>query len=277
MLFEGNVIRNVYEAGVNPGLPKLVDANAIVKVFRQEGALFGFIATIFFMFPVLLSNIKHIGSERKSVNNLLFWVGLLIFDIIVAAMIAINTHEIKCLLKGTESTLKLWEVVKEGEFWMILMFGMVPLIITHYLIDNITTAYKKSRREIVDGEKDRKIQVLDLELIELNSKKESLTNKVIVKNDEIQEKESEILKLETLFNNELTKIENRYSEFQRQIKIIYDDFNAKIVSGKIFTDVIFDTVISAYKSGFVEFLPTYYAPNEVAIRVKEIEQIISNK
>lgn len=277
MLFEGTVIRNSLEAGVNPGLPKLVDANAIVKVFRQEGALFGFIASIFFMFPVLLSNIKLIGSERKFVNNLLFWVGLLLFDIIVAAMIAINTDEIKCLLKGTESTLKLWEVVKEGEFWMIFMFGMVPLIITHYLIENVTTAYKKSRREIVDGEKDRKIQVLDLELIELNSTKESLKDKIKVKDDEIKEREMGIINLETLFNIEQTKIEGRYSELQRQIKNIYDDLNAKILSGKIFTDVIFDTVISAYKSGFVEFLPTYYAPNEVTIRVKEIERIISNK
>lgn len=277
MLFEGNVIRNSLEAGVNPGLPKLVDANAIVKVFRQEGALFGFIATIFFMFPVLLSNIKLIGSERKFVNNLLFWVGLLIFDVIVAAMIAINTDEIKNLLKGTESTLKLWEVVKEGEFWMIFMFGMVPLIITHYLIENITTAYKKSRRDIVDAEKDRKILILDQELIELNSSKDSLANKIKLKDEEIKEKEAEILRIESTLNTEQTQIENKYSELQKQIKSINDDFNAKIISGKIFTDVIFETVISAYKSGFVEFLPTYYAPNEVAIRVNEIEQIISNK
>jgi hypothetical protein len=277
MLFEGNEIRNYKEAGIDPSLPKLVDANAIIKVYRQEGAIFGFITTIFFMFPVLLSNIKLLGSERKFVNNLLFWVGLLIFDIIVAAMIAINTDEIKCLLNATESTLKLWEVVKEGEFWMILMFGMVPLIITHYLIENVTTAYKKSRREIVDGEKDRKIQVLDLELIELNALKELLINKIKIKDDEIKEKATEFLNLETSFNSEQTLIEGRYSELLRQIKNIYDDFNAKIISGKIFTDVIFDTVISAYKSGFVEFLPTYYAPNEVAIRIKEIEGIISNK
>ena len=116
-----------------------------------------------------------------------------------------------------------------------------------------------------------------MELIELNSTKESLSNKVKVKDDEINEKEKELLNLEISFNNEQTQIEAKYSELQRQIKNICDDFNAKIISGKIFTDVIFDTVISAYKSGFVEFLPTYYAPNEVAIRVKEIEGIISNK
>ncbi len=45
-----------------------------------------------------------------------------------------------------------------------------------------------------------------------------------------------------------------------------------ITSGKIFTDVIFDSVISAYKSGFITFLPEYYATDEVANRVKEIER-----
>ena len=277
MLFEGTVIRNSLEATGSANIPKLVDANAIIKVFRQEGAIFGFISSIFFMFPILLSNIKLIGSEKKFVNNLLFWVGLLIFDIIVAAMIAVNTDEIKNLIKGTESTLQLWEVVKEGEFWMIFMFGMVPLIITHYLIEYLTNAYKKSRREIVDAEKNRKIQHIDLELIELNSIKDSLMIRIKNKEEEKREIEAALLKLESLLNSELTQIEERYRKLLNEIIITYEDFKAKIISGKVFTDVIFDTIISSYKSGFVEFLPTYYAPTEVATRAKEIEKIISNK
>jgi hypothetical protein len=275
-LFEGNAIRAALEAGINPGLPKLVDANAIVKIYSQEGVLFGFIATILFMFPVLLSNLKLLGSENKLVNNLLFGVGLLIFDIVVAALIAINTDEIKSLLVGKESELKLWEVVKEAEFWMIFMFGMVPLIITHYLIKNISDAYKNSKREMVDAEKDQKIRVLDEDLIDLNSAKESLNNRINIKEEEIRGKESDVQKLETSLNNELSQLETQYALLNKQVKSISEDINARIVSGKIFTDVIFDTVIAAYKSGFVEYLPRFYAPNEVAIRIKEIERIISN-
>ncbi|MCO5229906.1 MAG: phospholipase D-like domain-containing protein, partial [Chitinophagales bacterium] len=37
VFFEGNVIRASLEAGINPGLPQLVDANAIIKIFRQQG------------------------------------------------------------------------------------------------------------------------------------------------------------------------------------------------------------------------------------------------
>lgn len=275
MLFESDVIRKSLEAGINPGLPKLVDANAILNIFRLQGALFGFIGLIFFLFPILLSNIKLLGSERKTVNNLLFWVGLLIFDVIVAGMIAINTDEIKCLLIGKESQLAFWEVVKHGEFWMIFMFGMVPLVITHYLIENITNAYKHSKRDLVDAEKSKKIQILDEEMIDLNSEKESIGNKVKAKEEAITDCKTKITNLETEINNTQNQIENRYAEMQKQIKSIFDDFNARILSGRIFTDVILDSVVSAYKSGFIEYLPEYYATEEVSNRVKEIEQVTS--
>jgi hypothetical protein len=275
VLFEGNVIRNSLEQGVNPGLPQLVDANAIIKIFRQQGVLFGFIATIFFLFPVLLSNIKILGSEKRWVNNLLFWVGLLIFDISVAATIAFNTDEIKSLLVGKESQLQLWEVVKHGEFWMIFVFGMMPLIITHYLIDYLYTANQKSRRELVDAEKSKKIKILDEEMIDLIANKESISNKIKERDDAFKEGTDRIQHLEKQMNTYINQIENKYAELLRPIKDIFDDFNAKIISGKIFTDEILHSVISAFKSGFIDFLPTYYAEDEVANRVGKIEQVIT--
>lgn len=272
VFFEGNIIRAALEAGINPGLPQIVDANAIIKIFRQQGVLFGLIAALFFIIPILLSNLKILGSENKWVNGLLFWVGLLIFDILVSTMVTINTDEIKSLLVGKESTLQIWEVAKHGEFWLIFVFGMFPLILTHFLISYLTKAYKYSQRDIVDAEKNRKIQFLDEEIIDLISEKEFLTNKINEKDDDIIENNKKILNLETEINNRQNLIENNYSELQKQIKTIYDDFSARIISGKIYTDVILNSVISAYKSGFIEFLPEYYATDEVSNRVREIEQ-----
>lgn len=272
VFFEGNIIRASLEAGINPGIPQLVDANAIVKIFKQQGVLFGFIATLFFLIPILLSNLKIIGSENKWVNRLSLVVGLLLFDILVSTMVAINTDEIKCLLAGRESTLQILGVVTHGEFWLIFVFGMFPLIITHFLIDYIINSYKKSQREIIDAEKNRKILFLDEEMIDLNAEKESLICKVKGLEDNIYIKNNHILNLETEVNNIQNQIEYKYSELLKQIKSIYDDFSTKIISGKIFTDVIFDRVISSYKAGFIEYLPEFYATNEVANRVKEIEQ-----
>lgn len=272
VFFEGNIIRASLEAGINPGIPQLVDANAIIKIFRQQGALFGLIAALFFLIPILLSNLKILGSENKSVNKLLFWVGLVIFDILVSSMVAINTDEIKCLLVGKDSTLQIWEVVKHMEFWLIFVFGMFPLLLTHFLLDNITNAFKKSQRDLVDGEKNKKIQLIDEEMIDLSAEKDLLTIKLKEKEEVINQENTKATTLETEINNRQNLIENTYSALQNQIKVIYEDYSARITSGKIFTDVIFDSVISAYKSGFIEFLPEYYATEEVAIRVIEIER-----
>ena len=278
VLFEGNIIRASMEAGVNPGLPQIVDANAVIKIFRQQGAIFGFMALLFFLIPVLLSNLKIIGGENKLVNNLLFWVGLMVFDILVSTMVAFKTDEIKCLLVGQVSTLKLWEVVLLPEFWLIFVFGMFPLILTHYLIDYLIKAYKNSQREVIDAEKNKRIQLLDEYMIDLNSDKDSLSIRIKEKDEIINEFNSKVQTLEKEFNNSQTQIEVRYAESQRQIKAIFDDFNARITSGRIFTEVILDSVISAYNSGFIEFLPEYYSELEIAKRVREIEQakIINN-
>ena len=275
VLFEYNIIQNSMEAGVRPGLPELFDANAIVKIFRLKGVFFGFVGLIFFVFPVALSNIKLFGSKNKLVNGLMFWGGLLIFDVIVAAMIAKNTDEIKSLLIGKESQLQFWEVVKHGEFWMIFMFGMIPLIITHYVIEKIFHSYKNSQRDLVDAEKNRKIQFLEEEMIELNFDKESIGIKVKEKEDAISECKTRITSIETEINSVQNQIETRYTEMQKQIKAIVDDFNARILSGKIFTDVILDSVVSNYKSGFIEYLPEFYSTEEVSIRVREIEQVVN--
>ncbi|HLP65493.1 phospholipase D-like domain-containing protein [Flavobacterium sp.] len=275
VFFESNEIRNSLEAGINPGLPQLVDANAAIKIFRKQGSLFGIIALLFFLIPLMLSNLKLLGSKNKFVNKLMFWVGLMVFDVVVSIMVALNTSEIKSLLNGENSQLQIWEVFGKGEFWLIFVFGMFPLIITHYLIENIVHTYSNSKRELVDAEKNKSLQVLDEQMIELNYEKEKINNSIQEKEALIKVNNEKIQKLELDTNDEQRRIESLFDVLQKQIKSIFDDFNSKIISGKIFTDVILDNVISSYKLGFIEYLPEYYATEEVANRVKEIEQIIT--
>ena len=80
------------------------------------------------------------------------------------------------------------------------------------------------------------------------------------------------MELNTLQNN----IEGMFTELFKNLKAIYDDFMTRITSGKIFTDEILNSVSTAYKSGYIEYLPELYAEKEVANRVKIIEQVITN-
>ncbi|MCE2743625.1 MAG: phospholipase D-like domain-containing protein, partial [Fluviicola sp.] len=276
VFFEGNIIRNSLEAGVNPGLPQIVDANAILKIFTTQGALFGIMALFFFLIPVLLSNLKLIGSKKEWVNSLCFWVGILVFDIVVSIMVAMNSDEIKNLLIGQNSQLKIWQVPSHGEFWLIFVFGMLPLIITHYLIESIVDSYQKSQREIVDANKNKQIETLDRALLDLNLQKEVLLSRIKDKEEILKQKNEEIDKLEREINLRQNNVENTFAELLKNITVIYDNFISSITSGKIFTNEILNSVSSAYKSGFIEYLPELYAEREVSQRVRQIEQIISN-
>ncbi|MEI6881335.1 MAG: phospholipase D-like domain-containing protein [Bacteroidota bacterium] len=268
VFFEENVIRTLSLAGGTPKIPQLIDANAIIKIFSTQGALFGIFSALFFLIPILLTNLKLFGNE----NKYMFLFFLIIFDVVVSCMVAFNQDYIRCLIEGKNSTLQIWEVLKRGEFWLIFLFGSAPLFLTHYLIENIAYAYRNSKREIIDAEKNKKIQFLDKEIIDLNYEKESIVNRIKEKDDAITESKSKITQMETGINNVQTQIESSYNELQKQIKSIFDDFNTKVISGKIFTDVVLESVITAYKSGFIEFLPEYYATDEVSNRVREIEQ-----
>jgi len=277
ILFEGDIIKAALRAGIDPGKPKLFDANAIVKIYKQEGAIFAFIGIIFFLFPVLFSNIKLIGSRNKYLNLTFMVIGLVVFDIMVSGMIATISDEIKCLLEGKKSQMNPLEVVFEIEFWSLLLFGMMPLVITHFLLEFLHNAYVNSKQELLSAEKNKKIIEFSLEEVGLNSDKEFLKSKIKLFEDDIASKLNELSKVETDLQTEITSIENKYSEVIRQIKAIFDDFIGRITSGKIFTDVVFETVIAAFKAGYVEFLPTYYSSSEVATRVPEIEKIVASQ
>lgn len=276
VFFEGNIIRNSLEAGVSPGLPQIVDANAILKIFKTQGALFGIMALFFFLIPVLLSNLKLIGSKKEWVNKLCFWVGILVFDIVVSIMVAMNTDEIKNLLIGQQSQLKIWQVPAHGEFWLIFVFGMLPLIITHFIIESIVDAYQNSQRETVGAEKNKQIEMLDKELLELNLQKELLSNKIKEKEELLKQKNNDLERLEREINTQENNIENIFTELLKNIRAIYDDFITRLKSGKIFTDEILNSISTAYKSGYIEYLPEFYAEIEVANRVRQIEQVINN-
>ena len=109
-------------------------------------------------------------------------------------------------------------------------------------------------------------------MIDLAANKGSIINKITEIEDKINIHNTKINSLEFDMNNNENIINTKYSGLLTQITDIYESFMAKIISGKIFTDEILDSVISAYKSGFIEFLPAFYSETQVASRVKEIEQ-----
>lgn len=277
VFFEANEITNMMEAGHKPNLPKVVDANSIIVIFKDHGTLFGLMAAFFFMVPLLLSNLKLINKSKKWINIAGFIVGIVVFDVIVAYMVAKNTNDINNTLNGINEEIGIIEVLSTAEFWLIFVFGMFPLFITHFLIDYLAEAYKKSQPDIVDSEKNRQLQVLNNNLYKLKKSKEYLINKIQHIQENIDEKKETLNVLEMNLNSEINEIKAKFQDILKSIKDIYDDFISKIHTGRIFTEEIFRSVSIAYKTGFIEYLPELYAEKEVSNRVFSIETVIAKQ
>jgi hypothetical protein len=276
MFFEWDIMEAQSKIGIIQK-PPIIDANAIFKLFDLQGTLFGIIGIFIFLFPLALTNLKILGSKDEKINKRSFYIGLIVFDIIVSSIVTINSDKISALRTGKESIVQIWDILLNGEFYLIFIFGMLPLFITHYLIELLSNAYKKSKKELLDFEKTKKLQILNKESIELNFEKQNLTNKIDSLNEKIQEIDNEFILLENELNEKVNSLETKYNLLTKQVKEIIDDYNTKVTSGKIFTDVILNSIISSFKTGFIVFLPELYSEQEVAVRVKEIEnEIIKN-
>jgi hypothetical protein len=275
VFFEFNILEAAADAGMKIQKPQIIDANAIINIFNSQGTLFGILAMLIFLFPLALTNLSILGNKDPRVNKISFWIGLVVFDIIVSAMVAINTDKINSNIQGLTSTMQFWEVIKLGEFYLIFVFGMLPLFITHNLINLISKSYKKSKKELLDEEKSRKLQILIKEGIELNYEKENIVNQIKVIDEKIKNIEETLSLLENNLNNKTNQLDLKYSNLSKQAKEIFDDYNTRVLSGKIFTDIILNSIISSFKTGFIDFLPEFYADQEVSNRVREIENEIA--
>lgn len=271
MTFEQSEYRTAIEIGGTITMPKLVDAGAISHIYEKYDWIYTVMASFFFIIPLLLSNLKFIKRDiNEYLNKIMFFVGLFIFDVIVSYMVAKQYDEIKSLSQGLESTISFFDVITMGEFWLIFLYGMIPLFITHFIIESIITSYRNSKLDIVNSEISNKIKLFNIEILKFNQKIETLEILRKEKENEIKNFEE---KLRDLSGNILETKENIKFEFQEKLKhykIIFEDFVSRTKSGKIFTEEIFKNLISAFKTGFIEFLPEHFASDVVAQKVKEI-------
>jgi hypothetical protein len=220
MFFEEGEIMRLLEEGMNPGKSPLIDPPAIIKIFNQH-TLSGVFYSIVLLFILAFTNLKAVSFKKevpKWANYLCLGLGVIIVDLVASGMVILMTDRIDALLHGQQSTMRFWEVVKRGEFYLILIFGALPLFIAHYLISNIIIAYRESIPHLVDAEKDKKIKFLDIKLTELNTEKERISNKIKETENELKEYNDKILTLEREFNTRQNQVESKYAELLRNKK-----------------------------------------------------------
>ena len=280
IFFEESEIKALMINGITPDTPPLFDADALVKTFNLKGVFYGCVAMVFFLIPVLLSSIKLIVPNNKIIEYVIGWlVAIFAIDVVVSILISQQTSEINSLINGETNNWTIWHALTTGEFWLIFVFGALPVFLNKVLIENVWIAFNKSNPEFVDREKfilrnaaKRKLaqnkncyEIVKLKMGELE---------LILKdfNEDITRLEDQKNNIDEIENNRNFELQERFDRRINNLKEIYNSFVSSVDSGnKLFLENVVSGRINAFKGGFYLHLTSYYAPQVAQRKIENLE------
>ncbi|MDW8273603.1 MAG: phospholipase D-like domain-containing protein [Chitinophagales bacterium] len=285
IFFEEAEILKLLSRGIIPESPPLFDANALVNIFSKKGVFYGTSAALFFLVPVLLTSIKLLSNKNKYIEIAVGWViGIFAIDVVVAILISQHTFEIKRLLVGGSEKWELGRAFATGEFWLIFIFGALPLFLTKVLIENIWLAYNKSNPELVDRERTLLRNSKRRMLLEKQQEFEVLRVKLDTLNSEIDEIKTNIRQYEDKINeinsyeyNKKLELQERNEKRNKNLREVYNSFISSVESGdRQFLKNVVSGRISAFKTGFYNWINSEYHPIRAAERIERLEIALRN-
>jgi hypothetical protein len=280
IFFEESEVLKLLSRGITPESPPLFDANALMKIFSKKGVFYGAIAALFFLVPVLLTSIKLLSNKNKFIEIAVGWIiGIFAIDVVVAILISQHTFEIKRLLVGGSEKWELRNAFATGEFWLIFIFGALPLFLTKILIENIWLAYNKSNPESVDREKTllrnskrRNLSEQQQAYEVLKMRLDTLTSEIDELKTNITKKEDEKNEINSYENNKKLELKERNERRNKNLREVYNSFISSVESGN--RQFLKDAVsgrISAFKTGFYQWLNSEYSQVRATQRIESLE------
>lgn len=280
IFFEEVEVLKLLSRGITPESPPLFDANALMKIFSKKGVFYGAIAALFFLVPVLLTSIKLLSNKNKFIEIAVGWIiGIFAIDVVVAILISQHTFEIKRLLVGGAEKWELGSAFATGEFWLIFIFGALPLFLTKILIENIWLAYNKSNPESVDREKTllrnsnrRKLSEKQQEYEVFKVKLDTLNSEIDEFKTNITKNEDEKNEINSYENNKKLELKERNEKRNKNLREVFNSFISSVESGnRQFLKDVINGRISAFKTGYYNFLNNYFATKVATNKIESLE------
>lgn len=280
IFFEEVEVLKLLSRGITPESPPLFDANALIKIFSKKGVFYGAIAALFFLVPVLLTSIKLLSNKNKFIEIAVGWIiGIFAIDVVVAILISQHTFEIKRLLVGGAEKWELGSAFATGEFWLIFIFGALPLFLTKVLIENIWLAYNKSNPESVDREKTllrnsyiRKLSEKQQEYEVFKVKLDTLASEIEDFKATITKYEDEKNKINSYENNKKLELKEQNEKKNKNLREVFNSFISSVESGnRQFLKDVINGRISAFKTGYYNFLNNYFSTKVATNKIESLE------
>lgn len=267
VFFEEAEILRLLENGLTPPQPLLFELNALDKIIQSKGVGYGLFASLFFLVPVLVNSLHHILPNKLFTGILSWGIGILGFDVLISILISQHIFDIESLRTGSDDSWSLVNAISTGEFWMIFLFGALPLLITKTMIDFLVKKWNFSNPIFVDRQKAMEKTFVEKKLIHQNELKgtiavelEDLNIKVskLEENKEVIRSVIEDYKQQSLLKKEILekRIESRIQTIENLRTTFVDSLN--VFNSKLLVNSLRGP-LAAFAEGYYGFINEHYS------------------
>lgn len=271
IFYEKELILSDLQMGVPIDEPQLVDINSFNKLSIIDGPLLGVFSILFFIIPLMLVSVKAWNPGNKWLNVLLGWIiGVFLIDFVVALLLDYNLHTIRTLKNPPgDGPWTLIGAISNPAFYLIFIFGAIPLMLSKLLIEQISKSYRQSDPYLVDKDKAHEKRLLTKRLNELELDKNAiilkngpLDEKIVLINEAVSQFNDSKNELIDKFNESKLKIKEEFHQRRDSIKSIFQQYisNLESTNPSFLSDAIKGTV-SAFKQGYFRFINSYFSVN----------------
>jgi hypothetical protein len=280
IIFESKEYNEAMLQGITPDSPMIFDGDAIQKINDGYGIGYAIFAALFFVIPLLVTNVKLFSRKSKVLEIFMgYIIGIFLFDVVASILINQHTLEIKNMVNGTEESWSIWNALSQGEFWLIFIFGALPLFILKLLIENLWEAYEMSNPENVDRERfllknSLKARIInkDAELLTIQNQNDNLKAQLDHIKNNLTSLEDKRIKNSLNRGGKNNELNERFENKIRNLREIYNSFVSSVDSGsRQFMENVVSGRITAFKTGFFLHLTSYYASKIANQKIEELE------
>jgi hypothetical protein len=286
IMFEEAEILEKVTRGIVDFNTTIIDADAIYKLFTKKGTVFGFIGAALFLIPVLLSSIKIFGVVNKWIELLMGWIiGIFLIDVV--ASLLISQHQF-AILKQQRDLQGEWNLVehalKQPEFWMIFIFGALPLFITKVVIEYLWKRFRNSDPNKVNRSRNIERIRINQELTQVETELNQQNARLAAVQERLEGILNEIVQLE----NQSLEYLNRFNELRGNAERLKEDknrnlnqiYNAQLANvdagGPEFLKNALEGRKAAFSQGFYSYITEIYAEQEAARRIGILQSAFDN-
>jgi hypothetical protein len=280
IFLEKDAVKRLSESGIEAKPGSIYDLDALTKLLDEGGSVFLISGMLFFIIPIVMTNIKLF---KKDVSHLqerfFFYLGILAFDIIVAFVISFHSHEIKNLIDGTTYEWDILGALLDPNFYLIFLFGALPLFLVKLLLPFLYDSYNNSSLDLISTKRfiesnNYKDKIDDINM-SITAKRAELEDLKLTDAENTLEQNTlrnELLSAENYSDTKVAQIQEIVATRIHQATKIYQSFISDIESGNnIFLGRIVRQRLTPFKAGYVQFYNLVYAQSYASKYINELE------